>query len=167
MTPGADPVRNEIVLGRVSAKPSQGRLAVFDLRWERRLARKTQLDARHSVTVAQETESRNVLLFPAVTPASSMDPKNNRRWTGGILRTIQVKRKGSTVDAFINQISLDRRISDLRRATPRHGRLGCRTAQGNRKDYDAYRCVVANAQTSLLIIRYHIVDEVLAPKNRL
>jgi hypothetical protein len=167
MSPGADPVGIEIVLGRVSPKPSQGRLAVFDLRWERRLARKTQLDARHSVTVAQKTESRNVLLFSAVTPASSMDPKNNRRWAGGILRTIQVKRKGSTVDAFVNQISLDRRISDLRRATPRHGRLRYRTDQDNRKDYDAYPCVVAKPETNLLIFLHHITDTVWVPENRL
>ena len=136
MSPCPDPVGIEIVLGRASPKPSHGRLAVFDLRWERRLARKTQFDARHGVTVAQKPDNRNVLLFSAVAPASSKDPKDNRRWAGDVLRTIQVKPKLSTVDAFINQISLDGRISDLHRATPRQGRLRCCTAQGNRKDYD-------------------------------
>src|SRR5262249_14204571 len=136
MSPGADPVGIEIVLGRVSPKPAHGRLAVFDLRRKWRLARKTQFDARHGITVAQKTESRTVLLFSATAPSSSLDPKDNRRWAGGLLRTIEVKPKRSTVDALINQISLDRRISDLCRATPRRGRLRCRTAQGNRKDYD-------------------------------
>ena len=52
MSPRADSVGIEIVLGRVSPKPSHSRLAVFDLRGERRLARKTQFVARHGVTVA-------------------------------------------------------------------------------------------------------------------
>jgi hypothetical protein len=41
----------EIILGGVRPKPSDRSLAVFDLRWERRLARKTVLDARYGVTI--------------------------------------------------------------------------------------------------------------------
>src|SRR2546423_13444536 len=136
MSPHPDPVCVEIVLGRVSPKPSHGRLTVFDLRGERRLARKTQFDARHRVTVIHETDKRNVLLFSSMAPAWSINPKDNGRWAGGVLRTIEVKPKLSTVDAFINQVPLDGRISDLPRTTPRQGRLRCRTAQGNRKGDD-------------------------------
>ena len=112
MPPGTDPVGIEIVLGCVSPKPSHIRLTIFDLCGERGLARKTQFDARHGVTVAQKPDNRNVLVFSAGAPGSSIDPKDNRRWAGGLLRTIEVKPKGSTVDAFIDQISLNSRISD-------------------------------------------------------
>jgi hypothetical protein len=67
-----------------------------------------------------------------------MNLKDNRQWAGGLLRTIEVKRKRSTVDAFINQISLDHRISNLHRATSRRGRFRSRTAQGNCKGYGSY-----------------------------
>src|SRR5262245_62092365 len=98
----ADSVRIEIVIGRVSPKPSHGRFAVFDLRGERCFARKTQLNAGHGVIVAEKTQNRNVLVLPAVTPTCSMDPKDNRRWAGSVQRTIKIKPKLSAVDAFVN-----------------------------------------------------------------
>ena len=125
MSRRADPVGIEIVLGRVSPKPSHGRLTVFDLRGERCLARKTQFDARHRVTVIHETDKRNVLLFSSMAPAWSINPKDNGRWAGGVLRTIEVKPKVSTVDAFINQVPLDYGIG----AVSRHGRLHRRSTQ--------------------------------------
>ena len=125
MSPDADSVGIETVLGRVSPKPSHGRLAVFDLRRKRRLARKTQFDARHRVTIVHKTDNRDVLLFSAVAPASSIDPKDNGGWAGGVLRTIEVKPKLSTVDAFINQVPLDYGIG----AVSRHGRLHRRSTQ--------------------------------------
>jgi len=131
----ADSVDIEIVIGGVSPKPSHGRIAVFNLCGERRLARKTQFEARHGVTVAAKTNYRNVLLFSAAAPARSMDPKDNRRWAGGVLRTIEIKLKLSTVDAFVNQISVDGRIRNLHRVTPGRGRLRCRSAEGDRNDY--------------------------------
>src|SRR5438034_10719234 len=97
-------------------------------------------------------------------PASTMNPKDNGQPAGGLVRTIEVKRKRSTVDALVNQISLDHRISNLHRATSRPGRLRCRTAQDNPKGYGGYPSVPPKPQTNLLIFPCHIADTVWVPK---
>src|SRR5438093_10602169 len=107
-SPNADPVGIEIVLRRVSAKPAHGSFTIFDLRRKRCRAAKAVIDAGHGVSIRHQSNSW-ASLFSASAPASAMDPNDHWRRTRDLLRTIEVEREDCAVDAFIYQISLNRR----------------------------------------------------------
>src|SRR6266487_4739426 len=111
-SPDADPVGIEIVLGGIGAKPADGSLAIFNLRWERCGASKAVIDARYGVTIGHKANSRTSL-FSAPTPASSMKPNDYRHRAGKLLWTIEVEREHFTLDMFVDHVSLERTSRDL------------------------------------------------------
>src|SRR6266852_6133450 len=134
--PNADVVRIEIVFGGIGAKPSHGSLAIFDLRRKRRSAGKAVVNARDGVAIIHQSNSRTAL-FSAPAPASAMNPNDHRQRTGEFLGRIEVEREYFAVDALVDQISLDRGIGHLSRATPCHDRLRYLPTQDSRGECDS------------------------------
>jgi hypothetical protein len=64
-----------------------------------------------------------------------MKPDDDRQRAGRLAGRIKIKSKGSAVDAFVDQISLDFRIRDLWWAWPCPDRLSGQRPHDGRGDY--------------------------------
>src|SRR5437899_5661524 len=106
VSPGADVVRIEVVVGSVGANPTHGSLTIFDLRRKRCSAGEAVIDARHGVSILHQSNSWTSL-FSATAPASTMNPNDHWQRTRDLLWTIEVEGENCAVNAFVNQISLD------------------------------------------------------------
>src|SRR5439155_14268654 len=134
VSPGADVVRIEVVVGSVGANPTHSSLTIFDLRRKRCSAGEAVIDAGHGVSILHQRNSWTSL-FSTRVPVPTMDANDHWQQTRDLLWTIEVERQSYAVNAFVNQISLDCGVGNLYRPTPRHNRLRRRRTQSRDGEY--------------------------------